>query len=338
MNASPSAATHDQVAVIDLADLRHPDIAVRRQLGERIAAVCEDVGFFYIVNHGVNEARIASMFELGKTFFALPETDKQAISMARSRDYRGYLPMKMIGRDQQMTGNLLESFHVWQERPSGDPEQAAGAPLTSDNVWPAALPGMREEALDYVSTVTRLACDMIRVIALGLQLPEDTFIRYFERPISLLRFIHYPPQEPMSDVERFGTRPHTDNGVFTLLAQDDTGGLEIMGRDGAWIPVPPVAGSFVVNLGEMMKVWSNGRFLATPHRVINRYGKERYSIPFFLNPGYETVISPILETRAASDAPVFHTTVDPDARDTCGDILTRLYHRIWPSCDEQQTI
>jgi isopenicillin N synthase-like dioxygenase len=142
----------------------------------------------------------------------------------------------------------------------------------------------------------------------------------------------------MSDGERFGTRPHTDNGVFTLLAQDDTGGLEIMDRTGAWVGVPPLADSFVINLGEMMKVWSNGRFLATPHRVINSYGKERYSIPFFMNPNYDTIIKPILGTRAASATPSFHTTVDPDAKDSCGEILTRLYHRIWPSRDRQQTV
>ncbi|WP_322101899.1 isopenicillin N synthase family dioxygenase [Paraburkholderia sp. J41] len=333
-----TAPTDRPVPVIDLATLRDADLGVRRRLGKQIAAVCEDVGFFYIVNHGVSAARIARMFELGERFFALPQQDKLALSMANSRDYRGYLPMKMIGGDRQMTGNLLESFHVWHERAPEDADVLAGKPLHEPNVWPSALPALRDEAIAYAHTATQLASDMMRVIALGLDLPEDTFVRYFERPISLLRFIHYPPQPPVSDVERFGTRPHTDNGVFTLLAQDDTGGLEIMDREGEWVAVPPLAGSFVINLGEMMKVWSNGRFLATPHRVINRYGKERYSLPFFLNPGYDTIIAPILEKRAATAAPVFHTTVDPDANDTCGEILTRLYHRIWPSRDRQQTV
>jgi isopenicillin N synthase-like dioxygenase len=339
MNASSALIdTNQKVAVIDLAHLRHPDPAVRRLLGKEIAKICEEIGFFQIVNHGVDKAQIARMFELGNSFFALPLEDKLAMSMANSRDYRGYLPMKMIGRDQQMKGNLLESFHVWHERTADDPDVMAAKPLHSPNLWPSALPGMREETLAYTQTVTHLACDMIRIIALGLDLPEDTFLRWFDRPISLLRFLHYPPQDAMSDAERFGTRPHTDNGVFTLLAQDDTGGLEIMDRDGTWIPVPPVADSFVINLGEMMKVWSNGRFLATPHRVINRFGKERYSLPFFLNPSFDTVITPILDTRAASVAPAFHTTVDPDAHDTCGDILLRLYKRIWPSSDGQQTV
>jgi len=328
------------VAVLDLAQLRHPDLAVRRDLGRRLVDVCRTVGFFYIVNHGVSSVLTDRMFDLARTFFDLPPEQKAALSMANSKHWRGYLPMQQLGNDPGLKGNELESFHVWQEHAADDPDVLAGKPLHGITPWPEAMPGMREEVLAYVAGVTRLARDLVAIAALGLDLPEATFLRFFDKPMALLRLLHYPPQSPSSlENGRFGTRPHTDNGAFTLLAQDDTGGLEIRGESGEWIGVPPIPGSFVVNLGEAMKVWTNGLLLATPHRVINRYGRERYSIPFFLNPSYDAVIAPILQERAGKVelAPTFHSTVDPDRPVTSGEILTRLYRRIWPSANEPVT-
>jgi len=325
------------VAVLDLRELRHPDVAVRRELGRRMVDVCRTVGFFYIVNHGISGAGMSRMFELTRAFFDLPMEEKMALSMAQSKHWRGYLPMQQIGNDPALKGNELESFHVWQEHAPDDPDVIAGKPLHGITPWPSRMPGMREEVLAYATEVTRLARDLVAIAALGLDLPESTFLRFFDKPMALLRLLHYPPQSPSSlEDGRFGTRPHTDNGAFTLLAQDDVGGLEIRGPQGEWIGVPPVEGSFVVNLGEAMKVWTNGLLLATPHRVINRYGKERYSIPFFLNPSFDAVVAPILKERAGRVelAPQFHSTVELDRPITSGEILTRLYRRIWPSANE----
>jgi len=333
---APRAAT--KVAVLDLANLRHTDPQARRRLGREMADACRNVGFFYIVNHGVPTALRDGMFDLARRFFELPMEDKQALSMAMSEHWRGYLPMKMIGGDPEMRGNLLEAFHVWQEHAPDDPDLLANKPLHGITPWPAQLPGMREQTLAYTAQVTQLARDMVAAIALGMDLPEDTFLRFFDKPMALLRLLHYPPQQPSIDDGRFGTRPHTDNGAFTLLAQDDTGGLEILGEGGDWVGIPPVKNSFVINLGEAMKIWTDGEFLATPHRVINRTGRERYSIPFFLNPSYDAVIAPILH-RAGERVrePVFHTTIAHDETLTSGEILTRLYRRIWPSSHQQKS-
>ena len=328
------------VAVLDLGNLRHPSVEVRRELGRRLIELCRTVGFFYIINHGISAVRVGRMFDLARDFFDLSMDQKMALSMAKSKHWRGYLPMQQLGNDPALKGNDLESFHVWQEHAADDPDVIAGKPLHGLTPWPAAMPGMREEVLVYVAEVTKLARSLVAIAALGLDLPEETFLRFFDKPMALLRFIHYPPQSPSSIEDgRFGTRPHTDNGAFTLLAQDDTGGLEIRGESGEWISVPPIDGSFVVNLGEAMKVWTNGMLLATPHRVINRFGRERYSIPFFLNPSYDAVIAPILQGRAGKVElePLFHTTVDPDRPVTSGEILTRLYRRIWPSANEPAT-
>ncbi|VTU15205.1 2-oxoglutarate-dependent ethylene/succinate-forming enzyme [Variovorax sp. PBL-H6] len=334
LNANRNAS---KVAIIDLTDLRSPDIAGRKRLGEEIARACSEVGFFYIVNHGIAKEKIERMFDIARQFFSLTDEQKQKLSMANNNSYRGYLPMKTTGNDPTMKGLLLEAFHAWQEHAPGDPGVAAGKPLHGVNVWPAQLAGMHEEVMAYAGTVTALARDLLGIAALGIGLPEDTFLRHFDQPLSLLRLIHYPPQEPSETEGRFGTRPHTDNCAFTILAQDDTGGLEIMGEDGEWVGVPPVADSYVINLGEVMKIWTNGMFMATPHRVINRSGKERYSIPFFMNPTHDALVCPILEDAGKGKAePVFHTTVGIEEGLTSGEILMRLYKRIWPSIDGQQ--
>lgn len=336
MTTAPNAIPTAEVAIIDLDDVRHHDEDQRRRLGERIACACRDVGFFYIVNHGIPQQRIDRMFDLAKAFFSLPVDEKLKLSMAHNSSYRGYLPMKTIGNDPAMKGLLLEAFHAWQEHAPDDPGIREGRPLHGVNPWPAQLPQMRHEVMAYAGMVTQLARDLIGIAALGVGLPEDTFLKHFDNPLSLLRLIHYPPQEASEADGRYGTRPHTDNCAFTILAQDDTGGLEILGDNGQWIAVPPVPNSYVINLGEVMKIWTNGLFMATPHRVINRSGRERYSIPFFMNPTHDAIITPILSKAGDGRAePVFHTTVGLQEGVTSGEILMRLYKRIWPSVEAQ---
>jgi isopenicillin N synthase-like dioxygenase len=333
MNAQTqdSNATRE-VAILDMTDLRHPNVEVRRELGRRLVRACIDVGFFYIVNHGMPQAQVDDMFALVDNFFSLPPHERNAISMARNEHFSGYLPMKSSG-DATMSGTLMEAFHAWREPAEGETQYFAGKVMNDANVWPRSLPGMREEVSRYVDAVTQLTCDLLRIAALGIDLPEETFLRYFKAPLSLLRLIHYPPQTPSDQANgRFGIRPHTDNCALTLLLQDDKGGLQILGKDREWVDVEPIPGSFVINLGETMKLWTNGLFKATPHRVINRSGKQRHSIAFFMNADDDARISPMLqETRSGTVEPIFHSTVTLSDDASAGEILHRLYARIYPT-------
>ena len=336
MENSITTAIDSRLAVIDLTDIASTRAEARRKIGVAIARACREVGFFYIVNHGSPQQNIDRMFEISKLFFDLKLEEKQEISLLHNDHYRGYLPMKMVGNDPAIKGLLLEAFHAWQENAADDPRVLAGEPLHASNVWPAAMPTMEAEVMAYFDQVSELVRAMMKAAALGLNLAEHTFVQYFDEPLSLLRLLHYPPQqgaeEETTETERFGTRPHTDQCAFTLLAQDDTGGLEILRDNGEWIAVPPLPGSYVINLGEVMKIWTNGLFMATPHRVINRSNRERYSIPFFMNPTADAPITPILE-KAASGAsePNFHTTLNRERATTSSEILMQLYLRIWPS-------
>ena len=169
------------------------------------------------------------------------------------------------------------------------------------------------------------------LFALGLGLPEDKFDEYFHKPMLMLRLLHYPPQAPDESGDHIGTRPHTDTGCFTILAQDQIGGLEILTKSGEWVFVPPLPGSYVVNIGEMMKAWTDGIFASTPHRVVNRYGAERYSVPFFVNPDYDAIFRPLIRNPDPVEAPKLHSTIDTDKDIKCGDWMVQLYSRIYPA-------
>lgn len=323
----------NEIQLIDIANIRSADKATRKRLAEEIAASCRTLGFFYIKNHGVPQAAIDEMFAAAHEFCALPLERKLKISLADHPDFLGYLPMLYMGNDTSLKGNLHESFQIQKQFSPDDPDVAAGKRLHALNRWPEEMPALQTTMLSYYNQLEAVAFDLLSVFALGLGLPEDTFLPYFKKPMNFLRFMHYPAQDPLDLSEQLGVRPHTDPGFMTLLSQDETGGLEALMPGGDWYAVPPIRGTFVVNLGEVMKILTDGIFAATPHRVINRYGTDRYSIPFFANPDFDSVITPIVKNTDLTPRtePWFATSESIDKPITSGEILLRVYGRIWPS-------
>lgn len=337
--ALPQARRHpiSKTPVIDLSPLSGGTRGERDALARRVVEACSETGFFYIVNHGVPPALVSSMFASAEEFFSLPLAEKMEISMTLSRDYRGYMPMRMIGSGAGLKGSLYESFHMWPDCRSEAAVEAGSARPKSPNVWPRRMPQLQATMQSYAAQMNRVAIELARLFALGLDLPAGAFLKFFSDPIVLLRFLHYPAQDPTDFDDRISLRPHTDSGGFTVLAQDDLGGLEIQTRGGDWIEVLPVKDSFVVNLGEMMKVWSDGMLMATPHRVVNRHGRRRYSIPFFYYADADAPLKPIIRNPNPGDEPVFHSSLARDEEITAGEHLARMHRKIWPSADVQQT-
>lgn len=332
--------TAEDCPVIDLATMHGGDAADFRRIAQQITEASQNLGFFYIINHGIPPAQIDAMLELGKRFFALPLEEKMAIRLALSDNYRGYLPMKLMGADPSLKGNLHEAFQIHRELPADDPDVLAGKPLHGPNQWPASMPELKPKVLEYYNAMTDLSFTFLKMFAMGLDLPQDAFTRFFRKHMMQFRFLHYPPQEPTDSGDHLGTRAHTDSGAFTFLAQDDVGGLEIMNRNREWISVPPIKGAYVVNIGETMKIWTDGVLVSTPHRVINRYGKERFSMPFFATPDFDAHLHPVLENPnkgALDEEPVFATSVESGKPVTCGEVLLKLYGRIWPSTRVERT-
>lgn len=260
---------------------------------DALEAACTDVGFFYVHNHGVAPDLISDLREQADLFFNQPMAEK--MKLAINPQLRGYLPLDYSsyeGEDRAAKSHQ-EGFWVSYDRAS-----SAARPLDGPNLWPAGQPGLKKAMLAYFEAVERLAGALQRGFAMALGLGERGLDGYFDAPMSMLKLNHYPPQDAPESVKHIGVVPHSDSGAFTVLWQDDGDGLEIENKSGEWIGAPSIPDTFVINIGNVMQIWSDGRFSSTPHRVINRGGRDRYSIPFFVNPGPTAPIGPLQGAQA----------------------------------------
>lgn len=282
----------EDIPVLDLAPLRAGAPGSLERLAADIRHVFENVGFYFVVNHGIPQSLIDATFAEAKRFHAQPLERKLEI---RLNEFNiGYLPMRGgITRHSALNANnkpnVNEAFFLARELAPDHPDVVAGKPYKCLNKWPRDLPGFREACLAYASALEKLARSLVPAYALALDLPADGLDAAFADPMFKLRMTHYPPQPPDADNE-FGLAPHTDTSFMTLLAPNKVAGLSIRSPRGRWIDAPPIEGAFLVNGGDMLRRWTNDRFLATPHRVVNRTGAERYALPFFFDCSAEHVM------------------------------------------------
>lgn len=277
----------ESIPVVQLTD--SDDAATVRQLAERLCTICHEVGFFVIDDHGIDVSLIDDVFALMQRFFTLDEQHKQLIDKGHSPQFRGW---EAVG--SEFTNNRVdvrEQIDVWSEWPS-DPlgDRHPASLLHGENQWMPAelLPGHRELTMRWMSELGGLADRLLGLLAIGLGLDADHFLRAFgDRPMSLTKMIHYPPT-PSGGA---GVNAHHDTGFITLLAPGPTPGLQVRNPTGDWIDVPAVPGTFVVNLGEMLQAMTGNYFVATPHRVITT--SERLSAAYFHGPSLDTELTPI---------------------------------------------
>ena len=284
----------DEVSILDLSGVRSGSLPERDRVVQTLRGYLEDIGFLYVSGHGVPTESVAAVRAASKRFHALPLEEKLKIKL--DRNFRGYIPINTstIVTSSVATvrkPNQSESLMIMHEVAADDPAAIAGEPLQGPNQWPdaALLPGFRATIEAYVRQMTGVARTMAGLIADALGVATESIVRHFEKPTTFLRLLHYPTQPEEEGL--FGSAPHTDYGFITLLAQDDVGGLEVRNKAGVWVPVPPIPDTFVMNVGDILTRWSNDRFVSTPHRVINRSGRERYSQSFFFDPAMSSVIA-----------------------------------------------
>ncbi len=296
------------IPIVDIAPLvsgrGHSD-AVAAQIGR----ACRDQGFFYVVGHGVDDALIERLDGLSREFFAQDIESKLAIRMELGgRAWRGFFPVGAeltLGQPDQKEG-----LYFGEELAVDDPRVASGTPLHGPNLFPG-IPGFRATVLDYMDAMTRLGRTLMEGIALGLGLEASYFDdRYTRDPLILFRIFHYPPlvaaapDAPPGGKESraalWSVGEHTDYGVLTILRQDSSGGLQVKSR-AQWIDAPPIPGSFVCNLGDMLDRMTGGFFRSTPHRVRNPSAAGRLSFPFFFDPSFDAEVRPIDPSQAIVD-------------------------------------
>ena len=299
-----------EVPLIDFSGMLGNDVESKARVADTLRRACTDVGFFYVANHGVPLDLIAAMFDQLRRLFDLPLETKMAWHVKKSSQYLGYVAMfdenanPLVG-----TGDLHEAFDYVTEDVRVGSEFLAGDFRKSGNQWPENLPGFHEVAAQYGIAVRLLAKRLFAAFALALNLPEDYFESMSNAPMALVRMLHYPTQSGPPDESRLGTGEHTDHECFTILCQDDDiQALQVRNRRGDWIDAPPIHGTFVVNIGDLMARWTNGIFASTVHRVANLSGRARYSLPCFIGANadarIEALPSCVSADRPARFAPV----------------------------------
>ena len=300
----------EEIPVIDLAAYRAGQPGAVERLGRELQHALEDVGFYFVVNHGVPDHLIAGAFAAARQFHDQPEEAKLALRL--NQHNIGYLPFKSsVTRHSQLNANnkpnLVEAFFTKRELAPDVPVE----PFRAPNRWPEGLPGFKEAVLAYQDAMEGLGKSLLPLYATALGLAPDWFDAAFQEPTYTLRLAHYPRQDVIEDNE-FGLAPHSDTSFMTLLAQNDIPGLAIRLPNGKWIDAPSLPGSILVNGGDLLRRWTNDRFLATPHRVINRSGQERYAVPFFMDCSYHWRMSCIPTCQDAQHPPLYEPITYPE--------------------------
>ncbi len=309
IRTTPQYSAFQKIPVIDIADLFSEHINDRKQVASLLAHASREVGFFYITGHRISAVRVDNLKAAAKHFFSQPLAIKMQSYIGLSTNHSGYVPE---GEEQFYSASQSvhkadhkESYDIGFELDNADYKR----PMLGTNQWPS-IENFQADVTAYYQEALSLGKVLFRGFALALGLPEETFVKQAIRPPSQLRLVHYPYDPNAQDREGIGA--HTDYECFTLLLPT-ADGLQVLNGAGEWIDVPYKPDCFVVNIGDMLEVLSNGRFIATSHRV-RKVKEERYSFPLFCSLDYDTCIEPILPVMEGEDPNKYSTLV-------CGDHL-----------------
>jgi isopenicillin N synthase-like dioxygenase len=308
------------VPVIDISPYRGAEAAARRALAAEVDRICREIGFMVITGHGVDPDLIAAVEDVSRTFFDLPLEEKMQIVRPAPDVTRGYMPMKaevlVRSRGGTAQGDLNESLMIGPVDVTDAPyytSPAAGRHFAK-NLWPERPSGLRQVYERYYRVMDALAIDLMRLFALALDLPERYFDSSVDRSISRLRVRNYPAPAETPEPGQLRAGAHSDYGSLTILKTEDRpGGLQVLGKDGAWLDVPHLPGCFVVNIGDMLARWTNDRWVSTLHRVVNpppdRVAESRrQSVVFFQNPNYDAVVSCLPSCADGANQPKYPPT------------------------------
>ena len=281
----PEDLADEEIPTLDISPFLAGEDGALETLAAELRYAQENVGFYFIINHGVPQELLTRTTNNLIRFFDLPDETK--------RSFPNYVPpLSTIYVSSTVNENtkpdLNEMLRMVRERPADHPAIKAGLTSHGPNHWPDEdlLPGWKAEMLEYYDTMENLGARMLPLYARALDMPADYFDGLFDDPVWTTRNQHYAAVE--AEENQFGIAPHRDHGFLTLLPVADEAGLQIGKADGTWLPVSNIEGAIIVNTGEYLNRWTNGRFMATPHRVIPPKN-DRYSLAFFYNPSWDTV-------------------------------------------------
>ncbi len=330
-------ATLDSLPVLDFSRL-HAGQEEAASFRSDLRDAMHEVGFLYLTGHGIAQELTDSMLKISRSFFDLPENVKLAVENIHSPQFRGYT--RMGGEITDGATDWREQIDIGVERETV--ESGEDVPnywrLEGPNLWPEGLPEMRAVVSEWTERLSTISLELLRALAVSLGAPEDTFDAAFaEQAFPVLKIVRYPGESNPDPVQGVGS--HRDGGVITLLlVEPEKGGLQVE-YQGEWIDAPQVPGTFVVNIGEMLELATNGYLKATLHRVISPLkGTDRISLPFFFNPALDATmpqlaVSPEFQSKARG------VSADPGNSpilETYGDNALRYRLRAHPNVAELQ--
>lgn len=296
----------------DLEHLSSADPAVKKELAEQIRDACLNVGFLYVKNHGIPEEITQDALAASKQFFSLPTEKKMELDNRKSSNFKGYSALLSGNNDPGNNGDLQEGFEFgWEDLGSNDNARirANDGVMAGANVWPLDAPGFRLAVLKYYHAALNLGKQLFPLFALSLNLPENFFDDKTRNSAAMMRVIHYPPQTGSPDDRVIGIGAHTDWECFTILWQEPgIQALQVLNTDKQWIDAPPIPGTLVINLGDQFARWTNDVFKSTIHRVVNRSGVCRYSIPLFFGTDYNVMVE-TLPSCVSPDRPAKYEAI-----------------------------
>jgi isopenicillin N synthase-like dioxygenase len=284
--------------IIDITALQSDDISQWQDVIEAIDKACRDTGFFYVTGHGIPAEQFTYVQTMANTLFALPEATKQKINIQHSTNHRGWGQVSAEKLDPNGPSDYKETFDMALDLSPYHSQVARCGQLYGPNQYPN-IDGFIQLMQHQYQLSMEVALRILKAMALALQLPIDFFSQHFSYPVSVLRLIHYPPQQENKN----GAGAHTDYGCITLLYQDQVGGLQVQDRKGDWLDATPVENSFVVNIGDLMQRWTNDCYKSTSHRVTSPTAQTtRFSMPFFVEPNFDTEVSTVASCLADGES------------------------------------
>ena len=289
-----------QIPKIDISEIEEKEFS--RRLLQDFFSAYNTYGFGYVINHGIEKTLIEQLFQVSKQFHSQPLSEKMRVAL--DHNHRGYIAINTSTDVNSKLAdvkkpNQSESFMMMRE----DKSELPNVYLSGPNQWPK-LENFKEVLEKYTFNMTKLGRNLMRLALLSSGVKDLSVMQSLDTPTIWLRLLHYPPISKNSPSDLYGSAPHTDFGCLTILAQDEIGGLQVQTREGEWIDVPKLEGSFVVNVGDMLSRYTNGLLRSTPHRVINKSGKERFSCPFFFDPHTNAVVQPLKGTGKPKFSPI----------------------------------
>lgn len=325
----------DSIPIIDISNFMGGSESGLRGAASQVHDALTKVGFFILTGHGVPQDKVDRTFAAAARLHDLPMAKKLALKMNEHNN--GYMAMghyaitSVSNVDDNEKPDLNEGFFIRRERPANDPVYASGRRFLGPNRWPgeADLPGFRADALDYIDTIEAFGQRFLPVAAVSLGLHADWFNPFFAESYYSLRLNHYPPAQ--AEEGQYGIAPHTDSNFLTFLPQSGIPGLQVRMPDETWLDVPHVPGSFVVNSGRILQIWSNGLYKSSPHRAPPRPEGHRYAIPFFFGPSWDAAIECLATCRGPDNSPQWPPT-------TYGDVLTTFYDANYDHRDQESAV